>query len=123
MRIRWPDVDVIDANVHHHEMGLEMGHVREPELQVRDQPHRALAINARVGHHDVIMTIVVKRSLEHRLPCRFLRQVELIRRAAPDGEDANAGRIESGTPKSECIASLDEFCSTTIEGSSGYGLL
>ena len=61
-----------------------------------------------------VVTLLVQRPLEHRLPCRLFRQIELIRRAASNRQNVDAGRIDAGAPKSEGIALVDEFGSASI---------
>jgi hypothetical protein len=79
-----------------------------------------LAVDARIGHYH-FMASPAQRSLEHRLPRRLFRQVQLVGGAAADGQNTDAGRIDSGTPKAHGIAPVHEFSAARIETSSRYG--
>src|SRR6266851_1461145 len=109
-----PDEDVVYADVDQHQARFQMRNIGNPELEIRDDPDRALAIEAAIGH-DGVAAGLTQGPLQHRLPRRLFRKVQLVRRAAAEGQDGDPGRIDAGSAEAHGIALVDELSSPRIQ--------
>jgi hypothetical protein len=116
---RVPDVHVVYPDVDQHQARLEMRNIGDPELEIRDHPDCALAIKAGIGH-DGVTAGLAQGPLQHSLPRRLFRKVQLVRRAAAEGQDGDARRIDAGSTEAKGVALIDELSSSRIQRSGRY---
>src|SRR5215471_11230313 len=115
-------VHVVDADVDENQTWPEIRDVRDPEIEIRDHSQGALPVEAGVGDDDVAPGSA-QGPFQHGLPRCFIGQVELVRRAPTQREDADPCGIDPGAPQAIGISPIDELATARIQGRRRYGPL